>query len=188
MEKKKVNLTKKKNKGFSLVELMVVVAIIGVLATIAVPQLNQWVAKARQAEAKSSLSGLYTAMKGFFAEHQRYFGNFNTIGLQPEGQLRYSYGFVSGSNLGSIDSSVTPTANTDFNTSLTTVCDSTLPCTVLETRTFKATSFWSLSTFVAGAQGDLDGDDAIDRWTINNNKSVSAVYDDLSNETVEGGG
>ena len=72
---------------------MVVVAIIGVLATIAVPQFNKWVLKAKQAEAKSSLASLYTAIKGFKSLHGVYHGNFNAIGYQLEGRVRYRIGF-----------------------------------------------------------------------------------------------
>ena len=44
------------NKGFSLVELMVVVAIIGILAALAVPRFTVFQVKARQSEAKTNLN------------------------------------------------------------------------------------------------------------------------------------
>ena len=183
METKKASLTKKKNKGFSLVELMVVVAIIGVLATIAVPQLNQWVAKARQAEAKSSLSGLYTAMKGFYAENQLYFGNFNAIGLRPEGSLRYGYGFSKGTDLPS-GVTASDSDKTEINTAATGVCTGAgSTCTVL---TFPgsaqpqfAAGTWSLSSFTAEATGDIDGDTDPDTWTINETKTIANAPKDL---------
>ena len=84
----------KNKKGFSLVELMVVVAIIGILASIAVPSLQKYMAKARQAEAKTSLASLYTAEKAFFAEYNTYSGDWGALGFQPEGQLRYKTGFT----------------------------------------------------------------------------------------------
>lgn len=84
---------RKSQKGFSLVELMVVVAIIGVLASIAVPSINKYLAKARQTEAKTQLSSLYTSEKAFYAEYTTYDSRFPAIGYSPEGQLRYNVGF-----------------------------------------------------------------------------------------------
>lgn len=80
-------------KGFSLVELMVVVAIIGILAAIAVPQMTKFQAKARQSEAKTQLTALFTAEKAFFQEYSAYHSNFRAVGFSPEGQIRYNVGF-----------------------------------------------------------------------------------------------
>ncbi len=68
------------NKGFSLVELMVVVAIIGILAAIAVPNFQRFTAKSKQSEAKSSLSAVYSAERAFAAEWQAFFADFRNIG------------------------------------------------------------------------------------------------------------
>ena len=67
----------KKNSqmGFSLIELMVVVVIIGILATVGVPQYQRFQMKAKRAEAKGLLSGMYTAQKAFFAEWNQYYLN-----------------------------------------------------------------------------------------------------------------
>lgn len=87
--------SRKSQGGFSLVELMVVVAIIGVLAAIAVPAVNKYIAKARQSEAKTQLSALYTSEKAFYAEYNAYDSRFQAVGYSPEGQLRYNVGFNS---------------------------------------------------------------------------------------------
>jgi type IV pilus assembly protein PilA len=58
-----------RNEGFTLVELMVVVAIIGVLATLAVPQYQRFTAKARQSEAKIALGAMRTAIESYRPEN-----------------------------------------------------------------------------------------------------------------------
>lgn len=82
-----------KQAGFSLVELMVVVAIIGILASIAIPSVNKYMAKARQTEAKTNLASLYTSQKAFFSEYNTYDSRFQAVGFTPEGGLRYNVGF-----------------------------------------------------------------------------------------------
>lgn len=75
--------------GFSLLELMVVVAIVGVLATIAVPNFQRFQAKSRAAEAKNNLSAYFSAAKASYSEWNMYLGNFVAIGFRPEGRLGY---------------------------------------------------------------------------------------------------
>ena len=62
----------KENKGFSLVELMVAVGIIGVMSTIAVPRYQEFRAKAAQAEAQATLSSIYTLQQLYFTENDEY--------------------------------------------------------------------------------------------------------------------
>jgi len=60
------------NKGFTLVELLIVVVIISLLAMVAVPSYNKSVAKARRADAQASLANLSGAMERWFTEKQSY--------------------------------------------------------------------------------------------------------------------
>jgi len=50
----------KGKKGFTLIELMIVVAIIGILAAIAIPNFLKFQAKSKQSEAKSNLGAIFT--------------------------------------------------------------------------------------------------------------------------------
>jgi type IV pilus assembly protein PilA len=62
----------KRQKGFTLIELMIVVAIIGILAAIAIPQFASYRQRAHDAQAKSALKNLATAQEAYYADHQVY--------------------------------------------------------------------------------------------------------------------
>lgn len=82
--------------GFTLIELMIVVAIIAFLSMIAVPRFTKFLAKAKRAEAYMNLGSIYTALKAHWAEHGSYSSVLNGmggIGWQSEGVHYYTYGF-----------------------------------------------------------------------------------------------
>jgi type IV pilus assembly protein PilA len=64
----------RKQEGFTLIELMIVVAIIGILAAIAIPNFLQYQLKSRQSEAKVNLNAIKTSMIAFQAEKSCYLG------------------------------------------------------------------------------------------------------------------
>jgi type IV pilus assembly protein PilA len=64
----------RKQEGFTLIELMIVVAIIGILAAIAIPNFLQYQLKSRQAEAKTNLGAIRTSLTAFQAERGCYVG------------------------------------------------------------------------------------------------------------------
>ena len=74
----------KSKKGFTLIELMIVVAIIGILAAIAIPNFLTFRLKAKTSEAKSNLGAIRTVEEAYKAEEDTYYpGTGSTISLYP---------------------------------------------------------------------------------------------------------
>ena len=63
-----------RQQAFTLIELMIVVAIIGILASIAYPNYQDSVKKSRRADAKAALLGLANAMERYYTENNTYLG------------------------------------------------------------------------------------------------------------------
>lgn len=99
------------NAGFTLIELMIVVAIIGVLAAIAIPAYQAHMIKSKQVEAKTTLGAVYTNEVIYLSENGTYSGDPVAIGLDMEGKKLY--GAVAFSNITAGTFTATVTANLD---------------------------------------------------------------------------
>jgi len=156
-----------KKSGFTLIELMIVVAIIAFLAVVSVPSFTRFLAKAKRAEAYMNLSSIYAAQKAYWAENGKYSSVLNGpggIGWKPEGytgggaqeKFHYTYGFANGAEgaayftgkLGSPSSNLS-LAKADAN------------------------------SFIAVAAGDIDGDGEQDILTVDENNNIKIIQDDL---------
>ena len=169
---------KKLMKGFTLIELMIVVAIIGILAAIAIPNFIKFQARWKTSEAKANLKAMFTTEKAFFQEKDRYSSFVQEVGYSPERNNRYRY---------NLDTSV---AYDNRSTQTTTVTGAT---TGIDFDTFKgfglgtgssaATAVtagicggniaWGLSNradgtavFTGAAQGNIDTDSTLDLWSV----------------------
>jgi len=154
-------------KGFTLIELMIVVAIIGILAAIAIPNFLKFQAKSKQSEAKTNLKAIYTAETGYFGENNTY-NTFRGVNWEPVGAARYTY------SLGSDNGIATPpgpvTGTNDY------------VITGSSGGAFTITPLVGANNFLAGAVGNIDSDTGAgnwDEWSINDNNSLVNVNNDV---------
>jgi type IV pilus assembly protein PilA len=83
-------LIRNNQKGFTLIELMIVVAIIGILAAIAIPNFLSYQLKSKTAEAKTNIGGIKASQEAFRAEYDFYANcadNPGIAGIGPEKQV-----------------------------------------------------------------------------------------------------
>jgi type IV pilus assembly protein PilA len=172
---KKVSVS---NQGFTLVELMIVVAIIGILSAVAVPNFKKYQAKAKTSEAKLALSGIYMAETSFQADSDQYAGCLQDMGVEHDGDTYYAIGFNAiGANTRDANGNVNGvkcTVASAFQFTSTKLIGGVAPATILgNIQATPPSNVGNFGTFEAEALGNLEGDSSVlDRWTINERKVV----------------
>ncbi len=161
-------------EGFTLVELMVVVAIIALLAATALPQFRKYQAKARVSEAKLALASIYTAEESYMGEY----GNFATclsyMGYIPTGaaadrfyDVGWSYQVTA--HAGVRDGCATGGVNFYAGTKGATTA-------TVSTAEFSYNTVIGFNAYTAEALGVIDKDNTTNalasRWSITADKAI----------------
>lgn len=156
--------------GFSLIELMIVVAVVGLLAAIAGPMYERYQAKSRQGEAKLNLSSIFASEKAFYVEYSAYVSSFEALHFAPEGERRfYTVGWSSAMS-GTVNSYAGTYGRPTFdrqNVPATFGCD-----VATGTAALPAPVGSDEQTFTVGAAGGIRIGLGCDVWTINEEKQL----------------
>jgi len=178
--------------GFTLVELMIVVAIIGILTSIAIPNYQKYQARSRQSEAKLGLADIYTAETAFVVDSTSYSVCLANIGyaLSSTAKKYYTTGFSGSTNTCGVSGTGACTQY-DYASAATLNC-STGPAVTYFSATNTvgsgattigaaslAISAISKAHFTVEAEGNVSpsGQSTYDDWSINES-------DNLVNNTV----
>jgi len=176
-------------RGFTLIELMVSVGIVGILASVAVPNYNRYTAKARQTEAKVNLGSIYTAEQAYTTDIGNYTGCLYTIGYNPTtnyylvgfNSLNYQAAFYATTAGGATATCTKPATGTGFFFTAPNTANGTAPLANLSysgtvngvniiSGTIYPTYFW------AGAEGNIINKTGVtDKWTIDEKRNLINV-------------
>ena len=177
---------KKLMKGFTLIELMIVVAIIGILAAIAIPNFIKFQARSKQSEAKANLKAMFTAEKAFYQEKDRFSTAVGEVGFSPERNNRYAYFLASSGGLDDRSGPTAATATTAAGISVDVFKGYTAvssPPALTCGGSLGITNVANIGpVFVGEASGNVDGDVTLDIWSISTDgRSLAAGCDHGSN-------
>lgn len=145
----------KEQGGFTLIELMIVVTILGILVALATGGFLSYQAKAKQAEVKTNMGAIGELAIAFKTEKDIYTTDWNGIGWQPHGTTRYRYWY---NGVAAPGTPTNPEGGINYA---------------------DPGSAAAANTFIAAAVGNIDRDNSTDQWLYNQTRSFTILQNDV---------
>lgn len=174
-----LKLLRRRLRAFTLIELMIVLVIIGILATIAIPQYFSFRSKTMQSEVKANFAAVHRAQVAYYSENNSYTDDLKDLAWRPVGNPRYLYGFTS-------DAFPAPSGRNDtaelaaasVNPEYSTINMVSAPGIPLTDGDLPAGSSVDGGAFRFGAVANLDSDPELDLWEVSQTNVFSLVLND----------
>ncbi|TMA28770.1 MAG: prepilin-type N-terminal cleavage/methylation domain-containing protein [Deltaproteobacteria bacterium] len=177
---------KKLMKGFTLIELMIVVAIIGILAAIAIPNFIKFQARSKQSEAKANMKAMFTAEKAFYQEKDRFSSYVAEVGFAPERNNRYNYALTAGTTFDNRSAATATTATTAVGIQADVFKGYQADTSATSGGAPDGTASVATTKFVGTAVGNIDADTTLDGWSISTDSRSMTGGDNGGNNVASG--
>lgn len=171
-----------RKSGFTLVELMIVVAIIGLLSAVAIPNFLKFQARTKQSEPKANLKALFVAQRTYFMERDAYTSSVSLLSWVPERGNRYfvvtgcaqlSSRALAAENVVAGDCGFGVDVFKGFNalntaaiTNITATAATAFAGTCAPAANVGCVSPGNNGAFLAMAAGNVDNDATLDTWAV----------------------
>ena len=174
--------------GFTLLEMMVTVAITAIMVAVAIPNYRKYTARSKQQEAKSALGSMYTLERTYYTEQGSFTACLTKLGYSPIETVRFyatgfpAYGMTSVNQCGPSGTVSCLAYTYDFSGAAADICVELTDTAFAQTATVK-NGFTMLTVpavgtpptkfvFKAGASGNITAETKTDEWTIDQTKSL----------------
>jgi len=158
----------KSTKGFTLIELMIVVAIIGILAAIAIPNFLRFQLKSKSSEGKVNLAAIRTAEESYLAEYGIYVPATNSPPVPLIGPQKVPFVNTDGANAGFDLLGWTPTGDVFFS--------------------YEAVPTPTLTGYTLTARADIDGSGVPQDWGYISPDPLGGTVPGVNGATCPAGG